>query len=480
MVNYCVCGGCTNSSLSGHRVHRFPNKKKNCSIFGAWVRFVQTKRRDFSSASASKNAVVCSVHFKPEDYRPGDIMEVNMGCRSKNQVRLRADAVPSVHATMVSAGGRRYYGHRSARNATPRQRKVCRDLGDIESKEVGDQSTASAAVLADPEQEAFSPLAPQSSVLHFGPRRNLTSSHRSSVFPQPTTPGTGKRSKKRKTVLQTATTKKRLDHQRAQTRVNIGVAFPRWRQLRDSKGLKTDAMLAVFLLDSYEKTAASTALVHELPKPPPPPVSTNISDRKGQEMKSEGFGPWSSVLLKLEQVQEDCDGNDSSSFSVDIVQVKQEDPVQVKQEDPVQVKQEDTGESEFWCSASMQQDPEMSVGVDASHPVSLHFNKLKEMDHYCGNGESLPSEDLVQTLKSEDLKTEEPIEEQSTDRKDHIKVCSSSISYQATHMQTIIQTRKVSSPTTPTASRVSELTMKSQCENALTENELTKINKQYK
>ncbi|XP_048009675.1 uncharacterized protein LOC125243875 [Megalobrama amblycephala] len=430
MVNYCVCGGCTNSSLSGHRVHRFPNKKKDGAIFRAWVRFVQTKRRDFSSASASKNAVVCSVHFRPEDYRPGDIMEVNMGCRSKNQVRLQADAVPSVHATTGSAGGRRYYGHRSARNASLRQRKVCRDLEDIESNEVGDQSTASAAVLADPEQEAFSPLAPQSSVLHFGPQCNLRSSHRSSVFPQPTTPGTGKQSKKRKTVLQTATTKKRLDQQRAQTRVNIGVAFPRWRQLRDSKGLKTDAMLAVFLLDSYEKTAASTALVHELPKPPPPPpVSTNISDRKGQEMKSECFGPWSSVLLKLEQVQEDCDGNDLSSFSVDIIQVKQEDPVQVKQEgsihvkqedpvqvkqeDSIQVKQEDTGESEFWCSSSMQQDPEMSGGADASHPVSLHFNKLKEMDHYCGNGESLPSEDLVQALKSEDLKTEEPIEEQA-------------------------------------------------------------------
>ncbi len=27
MVNYCVCGGCTNPSLSRHRVHRFPNEK---------------------------------------------------------------------------------------------------------------------------------------------------------------------------------------------------------------------------------------------------------------------------------------------------------------------------------------------------------------------------------------------------------------------------------------------------------------------
>lgn len=30
---------------------------------------------------------------------------------------------------------------------------------------------------------------------------------------------------------------------------------------------------------------------------------------KGQEMKSEGFGLWSSVSLKLEQVQEVGEGN---------------------------------------------------------------------------------------------------------------------------------------------------------------------------
>ncbi len=103
MVNYCVCGGCTNSSLSGHRVHRFPNKEKNGAIFRAWMHFVQVKRRDFISASASKYAVVCSVHFRPEDYHPGDMIEFNMGCRSKNQVRLRAGAVHSVHSASPSS-----------------------------------------------------------------------------------------------------------------------------------------------------------------------------------------------------------------------------------------------------------------------------------------------------------------------------------------------------------------------------------------
>ncbi len=125
MVNYCVCGGCTNSSLSGHRVHRFPNKEKNSAIFWAWVRFVKVKRRDFTSASASKNAVVCSVHFRPEDYHPGDMMEFNMGCRSKNQVRLRAGAIPSVHSASPSgppsacgsAAGGKHDCHASVRDA---------------------------------------------------------------------------------------------------------------------------------------------------------------------------------------------------------------------------------------------------------------------------------------------------------------------------------------------------------------------------
>ncbi len=103
MVNYCVCGGCTNSGLSGHRVHRFPNKKRHGAIFRAWVRFVQVKRQDFIISSVSKNSVVCMVHFRQEDYRPDDMMEFNMGCKSKNQVRLRAGAVPSVHTAHSSS-----------------------------------------------------------------------------------------------------------------------------------------------------------------------------------------------------------------------------------------------------------------------------------------------------------------------------------------------------------------------------------------
>lgn len=43
--------------------------------------------------------------------------------------------------------------------------------------------------------------------------------------------------------------KKELDRPRNKMRVNIGAAFPRWRELRVLKGLKTNAELATFLLD---------------------------------------------------------------------------------------------------------------------------------------------------------------------------------------------------------------------------------------
>ncbi len=79
MVNYCVCAGCTNSTLSGHGVHSFPSRKRSGASFRAWVRFVQVKRRDFTAASATKNTVICSAHFRPENYLPGVMMEFRMG-----------------------------------------------------------------------------------------------------------------------------------------------------------------------------------------------------------------------------------------------------------------------------------------------------------------------------------------------------------------------------------------------------------------
>ncbi|KAM6974320.1 uncharacterized protein LKV04_015960 [Tautogolabrus adspersus] len=78
-----------------------------------------------------------------------------------------------------------------------------------------------------------------------------------------------KQGKKRKTEAEKAVTRRKLDKARGQTRVNIGTAFPRWRQLKEAKGLQSDAMVALFLLDSYEKQT-STPWKPGLLRPPPP------------------------------------------------------------------------------------------------------------------------------------------------------------------------------------------------------------------
>ncbi|KAL0152182.1 hypothetical protein M9458_051905 [Cirrhinus mrigala] len=88
----------------------------------------QVKRRAFTNAFASKNAVVCSVQFTPEDYHPGDMMEFNMGCRS----RLRAGAIPSVH-TAPSSGPPSACGSSGSVNCAPlwetlQDMRVCEDL----------------------------------------------------------------------------------------------------------------------------------------------------------------------------------------------------------------------------------------------------------------------------------------------------------------------------------------------------------------
>ncbi|XP_028299208.1 uncharacterized protein LOC114461402 [Gouania willdenowi] len=73
--------------------------------------------------------------------------------------------------------------------------------------------------------------------------------------------------------------KKVLDRARDKSRINIGVDFQRWRELRDLKGLKTDAELATFLLDGYEKNPSSFQLPkRRQEKPPPQHVSTIVSE----------------------------------------------------------------------------------------------------------------------------------------------------------------------------------------------------------
>ena len=64
------------------------------------------------------------------------------------------------------------------------------------------------------------------------------------------TNNTAKTTKKRgKTLVERTATKREAARARNKTRVNIGVAYERWRELRDLRNLKSDAEMATFLID---------------------------------------------------------------------------------------------------------------------------------------------------------------------------------------------------------------------------------------
>ncbi|XP_073328969.1 uncharacterized protein [Pagrus major] len=71
----------------------------------------------------------------------------------------------------------------------------------------------------------------------------------------PQTAYTRKQGRRRKTLEEKREAKRAASRRRQEscrTRIYIGAAFDRWKNLKDSKGLKSDAELALLLLDSYE------------------------------------------------------------------------------------------------------------------------------------------------------------------------------------------------------------------------------------
>uniref|UniRef100_A0A672H6L2 Uncharacterized protein n=1 Tax=Salarias fasciatus TaxID=181472 RepID=A0A672H6L2_SALFA len=55
--------------------------------------------------------------------------------------------------------------------------------------------------------------------------------------------------RKRKSVYEVAQRRRQGEKERAQTKVILGKSFRRWCALKETKGLKTDALVAKFLLD---------------------------------------------------------------------------------------------------------------------------------------------------------------------------------------------------------------------------------------
>ncbi|XP_029950524.1 uncharacterized protein LOC115390697 isoform X4 [Salarias fasciatus] len=88
--------------------------------------------------------------------------------------------------------------------------------------------------------------------------------------------------------------KKESDRWRRQTRICIGVAFPRWRALKAEIGLRADTDVALLLLDNFEKyskgTLSSTPIKTggNIRPPPPPSLSSNGTESQspGQRKRS--------------------------------------------------------------------------------------------------------------------------------------------------------------------------------------------------
>ncbi|XP_074546810.1 uncharacterized protein LOC141805591 isoform X1 [Halichoeres trimaculatus] len=98
------------------------------------------------------------------------------------------------------------------------------------------------------------------------------------IFPTLLLAPSTKRARPRKTVMEKATTRRILDKARAKTRVNIGSAFQRWRQLRQAKGMKSDTLLAEFLLDRYFESHPQDRLISNVP---------NKSSARGSEKQED-------------------------------------------------------------------------------------------------------------------------------------------------------------------------------------------------
>ncbi|XP_061653876.1 uncharacterized protein LOC133489123 isoform X2 [Phyllopteryx taeniolatus] len=137
-------------------------------------------------------------------------------------------------------------------------------------------------------------------------------------MPIPRLPTTGRTTKKQKQSEETRKAKKReLGRSRGKTRINIGNAFQRWRQLRDLMELKSDTDFANFLLDMYEKDPSSlTPLKQRSLKTLPAPVSTMVTGSLSEqdEDSSEGRGVEMDISSEETELQE----LDPSLSSVDI------------------------------------------------------------------------------------------------------------------------------------------------------------------
>ncbi|CAK6981147.1 uncharacterized protein LOC119503727 [Scomber scombrus] len=114
--------------------------------------------------------------------------------------------------------------------------------------------------------------------------------------------------------------KKLSDKERDKTRVNVGLAFPRWRAQREAKGLQFDSALALLLLDHYQKgPLASTPLKATRLAGLPPALSdigegsaSDRSDMGEMDLEEDQVSSLENCVIEVSSLSEEGSGEDSS------------------------------------------------------------------------------------------------------------------------------------------------------------------------
>ncbi|KAG1935367.1 hypothetical protein F2P79_019231 [Pimephales promelas] len=102
-------------------------------------------------------------------------------------------------------------------------------------------------------------------------------------------PGSESHKRKRKRTGQPNDPRRIWDKNRNRTRINIGVAFTKWREVREKLRLERDADLACVLLDSYQKGGPATSTPCKRPGMPIQTLSTIASSSDSPSVRDQCF-----------------------------------------------------------------------------------------------------------------------------------------------------------------------------------------------
>lgn len=105
--------------------------------------------------------------------------------------------------------------------------------------------------------------------------------------------------RKRKPLTEDEKQRKReFDRERSHTRINLGKAFTEWRKLRDREGCRTDADLAMLLVEFYNRCQTSTQ--SKTPPRTPTPAVPNIKEESNHVRCAAGQEPAEGKVVAFE------------------------------------------------------------------------------------------------------------------------------------------------------------------------------------